>query len=70
MSWISPLLLSVVPKEDEKPTRKRAFKPRPYARRPVEIDGVKYESMEAARKALRCAYRTLYKKIGENWRMK
>jgi hypothetical protein len=41
----------------------------PSTAREVEVNGVRYESMAAAAKALGCSYSKVYRLIGEGWRV-
>lgn len=66
MSWLRP----IAGIESKVVIRRRtdgAVMPEPRYRE-VEIDGVRYPSMIAARKALGWSYSRIYRAIGENWR--
>lgn len=61
-------ILDHVPREKRVVRRPSDGAVMPDTSKPVTIDGVEYESMAAATKALACSYSKVYRLIGERWR--
>ena len=61
MSWLQPIQIQI-----KKRSPSKGVLPGPA--KSVVIEGTRYPSMTAARKALNCSYSKIYRMIGENWR--